>query len=200
MQTWQEATEWERNWHGNCANSYDEETKQIKYAPLMGLKWVGTHERSYNLFLNGKSVLDIGGGPYSLLLKVADLHKSQRLYVVDPCDYPGWVNERYLDSRIVPIKSKGEDFITDIIFDECWIYNCLQHVDTPEKVIQTAKRYSKIIRIFEWLEVPISEGHIHTLHEAELNKWLGGEGKVTMFDDGYFKTPQYYGVFKGDHY
>jgi len=35
---WQDDNEWERNWWGNCINTYWEETKQCIYASKMGLK------------------------------------------------------------------------------------------------------------------------------------------------------------------
>lgn len=34
---WAQAQEWERDWHGNCANSFHEEQKQYVYAQRMGL-------------------------------------------------------------------------------------------------------------------------------------------------------------------
>ena len=36
-QTWKEANEWERQWHDNCLNSFQEELKQIEYMKRMGI-------------------------------------------------------------------------------------------------------------------------------------------------------------------
>ena len=35
---WGEATVWEKNWWGNCCNTFGEEFKQLAYADKMGLK------------------------------------------------------------------------------------------------------------------------------------------------------------------
>src|SRR5439155_19676593 len=43
IMTWTEANKWECEWHGDCANSYNEETKQFIYAKLMGLDTYATN-------------------------------------------------------------------------------------------------------------------------------------------------------------
>jgi hypothetical protein len=62
------------------------------------------------------------------------------------------------------------------------------------------RSYSKIIRIFEWIDEPISIGHPQLLTEEKLNKWLGGVGKVERLDESGCHGMAYYGVFLGDHY
>ena len=91
---WKKAQEWEADWHGNCINSLNEEQKQIVYAEKMGLTLSPTPKTPYNFDLNGKSILDIGGGAYSLLLKCVNFTDS---YVADPLvnRYPEWVIRRY---------------------------------------------------------------------------------------------------------
>ena len=81
------------------------------------------------------------------------------------------------------------------IFDECWIYNVLQHCDVPRKIIQNARKASKLIRIFEWIETGTNEGHIHDLTEKDLNKWLKGEGKVEQLNESGCVGQAYYGIF-----
>jgi len=66
---WQQAQEWEFGWWGNCVNTYGEETKQLLYAARMGLTAFHDGKSPFNFDLGGASVLDIGGGPSSLLLK-----------------------------------------------------------------------------------------------------------------------------------
>lgn len=164
----------------------------------MGLQfeWEGPGPR---IDLKGKSVLDIGGGPVSMLLKTKN---KGTCYVIDPCDYPDWVKRRYLELDIQYDRRGGEDIPYDSNnhFDEIWIYNCLQHTVDPKKIIKNAKRVGKIIRIFEWIDEPASIGHPHTLTEKNLNKWLGGEGKVTMLNESGCVGKAYSGIFKGDHY
>ena len=74
------------------------------------------------------------------------------------------------------------------------------HREDTKKIIDNALKCSKVIRIFEWVEEPISDGHIHTLHEKELNKWLGGYGKTERLNENGCVGLAYYGIFKGDLY
>lgn len=195
--------DWEKNWWGNCCNTYGEETKQLLYAQKMGLQFYHNGKSPYFINMQGKSVLDIGGGPCSLLLKCENVDRG---VVVDPCDYPNWVKSRYVEAGIDVLNIKAEDFcdvpigIVLPIFDEVWIYNCLQHVENPKKVIENAKKLSKIIRIFEWVDNGVSEGHPNDLKEEELNKWLGGIGKVEYLNTKDCIGKCYYGVFIGDNY
>src|SRR4030042_2483273 len=119
--SWQEATEWERNWWGNCANTLGEEMKQLLYAEKMGLKMFHDGKSPFNIDMKGASVIDIGGGPCSLLLKCHNVRGT----VVDPCNYPKWVYLRYDKARIQVVINKAEEYHGGAV-DEIWIYNCLQ--------------------------------------------------------------------------
>lgn len=190
---WNKAQKFEASWWDSCVNTLGEEMKQFEYANRMGLKFSRRHGKMI-IEMEGKSVLDIGSGPVSLLLKVVN---SPKMYAVDPCEYPEWVYDRYVEANILPINSKGED-LDDMgeEFDEVWIYNCLQHVENPEKVIQNAKKHGKVIRIFEWIDLPVHEGHIHELKADKLDEWLGGTGRVAELNSNGCIGKAYFGVFK----
>ena len=189
---WQEANKWEANWWGDCVHTAYEEIKQTTYARLMGLDL----DRGN---LDGKSVLDIGGGPVSLLLKFKN---KGACVVVDPLPVPGWVITRYQEHNIEYANKKAEDYDPgpERVFDECWMYNCLQHVDDPFTIVKTMRKASRLIRVFEWVDMPISPGHIHTLREPILNMWLKGDGKPEFINENGCVGRCYYGIFKGDHY
>jgi len=193
---WKKEQLFEKNWWGNCCNTYGEEEKQLVYAQKMGLKLFHNNKSPYNFDMQGKVILDIGGGPCSLLLKCENVSGL----VVDPCDYPKWVDIRYKTAGITFEKLRGEDIDKKFAgkFDEIWIYNVLQHVDNPKKIIDNARDLGIIIRIFEWIENGISEGHPHNLTEKDLNNWLKGEGKVEQLDYPTLKGLCYYGIFKGN--
>jgi 2-polyprenyl-3-methyl-5-hydroxy-6-metoxy-1,4-benzoquinol methylase len=197
MQTWREAQEWEKQWHGNCVNSYNEETKQYIYARLMGLDVYKTNYFGQMAWDFGdKSILDVGCGPYSLLMK-----SNANLKVgIDPCSYPEWVRMRYEAANVTFIQVAGEEWETDEIFDEVLIYNCLQHTINPKKIIENVLACSKIVRIFEWVEQGVSDGHLHDLHANELDEWLGGSGKTEYINIGPCVGMAYWGIFKGRHY
>ena len=197
--TWNTAQEWELDWHGSCVNSFNEERKQLEYAELMGLKRSPTHKTPYTFDLHGKQILDVGSGPYSLLLKCRNFVGST---VTDPLmdKFPEWVRQRYKEHGLQTENVPGENIKIEGSYSEVWIYNVLEHTYNPEKIIKNAKAAGKIIRIFEWLDTPPNIGHPQVLRAEKLDKWLGGEGKVTEHKRGNTIAKSYSGVFKGDHY
>lgn len=198
MQTWEEAQKWEAEWHDTCINSYNEETKQYIYTRFMGLdEYKVNYYGQIGWDFGEKSVLDVGCGPYSILMK----SKGKVKHGIDPCDYPQWVYERYKCADVLLHKIPAEDFTSpSIIYDEALIYNCLQHVIDPKKIIDNVLACSKLVRIFEWVDNGISDGHLHDLHADELDEWLGGTGKSNYIEIGPCVGKAYWGVFKGKHY
>lgn len=196
---WKKDQEFEKEWWGDCVNTLGEEVKQIKYAELMGLKFFHNGKSPYNIDAENKTILDIGGGAVSLLLKCTNLKQG---IVLDPCNYPDWIINRYFLKNIIFIKSPAEDSLSLIRtfpkIDEVWIYNVLQHVENVEKVTKNAKSVSKIIRIFEWIDTGISIGHPNNLTEELLNNLLNGYGKVVRLHEPQLKGKTYSGIFKGD--
>lgn len=190
---WNQAQKFEKGWWDSCANTLGEEIKHFEYANRMGLKFT-VKRGKYVIDVEGKTILDIGAGPVSMLLKVIN---SPKMYAVDPCEYPEWVYDRYIEANIMPINSAGEE-VDDIgeVFDEVWIYNCLQHVQNPEKVIKNARKAGKTVRIFEWVDLPAHEGHPHELKADDLDKWLGGIGRVEELNSNGCIGKAYFGVFK----
>lgn len=193
MATISDPLEQERSWWGHCANTFHEEQKQLVYASRMGLlaDWGGAHPPTFDM--GDRSVVDIGGGPVSLLLKAARLNEAR---VVDPVDYPDWVVQRYTHCGIDYQRTRGEDFTEAAAFDEAWIYNVLQHVEDPELVCAHALE-AGIVRVFEWIEIEAYDMHPHCLHEHELNGWLGGRGFVAHIHEDGAHGLAYYGVFTG---
>lgn len=198
MMDWKEAQKWEADWHSRIGtNTFNEERKQFVYAKKMGIEIYSTPETPYNVKNYGR-ILDLGGGETSLLLKVEN---PLACVVVDPCDYPYWITERYNYKGIKLVKQKGEDLDKSLgIFNNCWIYNCLQHVENPQLIIKNALEVCEELRIFEWIDLPICEGHIQVLTEKDLNKWLGGQGKVEFINEDGCNGKCYYGIFKGKNY
>ncbi len=194
MSDWHDATEFEKDWWDTCQNTYGEEEKQMTYAQKMGLRFSHNNKSPYNIDVKNKSILDIGGGPSSLLLKTVNLNFGT---VVDPCDYPNWVAERYITAGIDYMKMKAEKITFEKlpIHSEVWIYNVLQHTEDPQLIITNARRLGLIIRIFEWIEQGVSPGHPQDLKEEKLNEWLHGEGKVEILDMPTLKGKAYYGIF-----
>ncbi len=162
----------ESNYWGDCCNTFDEDQKHYVYARYMGLD-----RKGYSFDVHGKSIIDIGGGPTSMLLKTINLKAG---LVVDPLKYPDWTYARYEAKKIDSLVMRGEDFIDNDKFDEAWIYNCLQHTDDPQLIISNALTTAKTLRIFEWINVPAHDGHPIELTKEKLDQWIGKEGKIVQ--------------------
>lgn len=197
MSDWITDQKWEQEWWDGCFNSYDEETKQIAFARQMGIRFTPDEKRHHRINLSGMNVVDIGGGPASLLLKSFG---AESLCVIDPCDYPEWVRARYQAKGIVWIRIRAEDINISQRADEVWIYNCLQHVESPAKVLANAYAISKVIRICEPVWTRITPGHPQTFTPEWLDAHLLGHGKVENVQDGVINGFMYFGVFKGIHF
>jgi hypothetical protein len=170
----------EKSFWGTCQNTFDEESKQIVYAKYMELN---VDEHTVIRGVEGKRILDIGGGPSSMLLKTS---KPSRAKVIDPLKYPTWVYHRYDEANIEWEIQYGEEIKEpDNSFDEVWIYNVLQHVTSPELIIQNAKRIAPKIRMFEWINIPAYPGHPQELTKERLDKALGVNGKTSVWKNTY---------------
>lgn len=178
--------EFERDYWGDCCNTFDEDQKHYVYARLMGLQ-----QQHYSFDVHNKNILDIGGGPSSILLKTTNLMSGK---VVDPIVYPQWTLMRYNHKNIAVQVGPGED-VNETGWDEVWIYNCMQHAIDPEKIIHNALNAAPVLRIFEWIDVPAHDGHPHELTEASLNKWIGKKGNVVQLAESGCFGKAYYGVF-----
>lgn len=167
---WVEPQHFEAGWWGDCANTLGEQFKHPTYARMMGTPFTNDGGR-YVIDKRGQSILDIGGGPTSMLLCTW----ADRRTVVDPCPYPQWTRDRYEAAGIELVGSCGEDFVADQVYDEAWCYNVLQHVRDPREVIANMRRSARLIRMFEWVNEPPHEGHPHELKSVELAEWGGFE-------------------------
>ena len=178
----------ESEYWGDCCNTFDEDQKHYVYGRFMGLDRVG-----YSFDVYGRSIIDIGGGPTSMLLKTKNLGRG---LVVDPLLYPDWTYDRYAAKKIECLVFRGEDVVEEG-FDEAWIYNCLQHVESVERIINNAKRAAPVLRLFEWINIPPHDGHPFMLTKDMLDGLIAlpGSGTVTLRESGCYGKA-YYGVFK----
>lgn len=174
-------------------NQWVEMGRHYVYAEKMGM-W-----RENFWFRCDRRVVDIGGGPCSMLLQTWKRHDM--CVVVDPCHYPQWVSDRYEHYKLLYWRGRGEDMVDDFahekqspIFGEAWIYNVLQHVDDPEKVVRNALAIAKTVRVFEWINIQPYEGHPHMLTKANLDAWLGVDGQT-----GIINEPQW-AMVGGEYY
>lgn len=147
---WKEAQAYELDW---WLNAVDQHNWEMSKADLVA-GFLRVSEGRLN-----KDVIDIGSGPFSILQRLP-VHSGTAL---DPLNF-GPLEDGYQRLGIRRLIKQAEDLSPeDGHWDEAWIYNCLQHVESPQKVLTAARAVADLIRIFEWIQVDPYEGHLHKL-------------------------------------
>lgn len=148
---WASAQKWERSWWLTARHMHAiEQAKNGTVAKLLLIDG-GTPYRT---------VIDIGCGPLSLLLRVPTARGSVAL---DPLVFDD-LEAAYEARGVRRLVKCGEDLTpADGHWDEAWIYNCLQHVKSPDAVLRAAMAVADTVRIFEWTHLPPYEGHLWEL-------------------------------------
>ena len=119
------------------------------------------------------SVLEIGAGPQGLVTRYGG---GARKVAVEPmplafADVDGYARAGATLCQM-PIErwhalNEGEHF------QEVWMTNVLQHVINPALVLWIATAHAlERIRIFEWVDEPISTVHLHSLRATEIDEGL----------------------------
>lgn len=202
---WNETQKHEADYWGNCMGlrAWGEFAKQEMYAREMRL-WDDFGDNG-ELLMQGRSVLDVGGGPVSMTLRCVG---ATRLVVVDPCVWPASVHRRYQKYGIHFVRKPCEELDTVFTdgdqFDEVWIYNVLQHVQDPEKIVRNAlNRLDPVggrLRIFEWCYIPADECHPHVLTPDGLMNWLAGarieQVRIPRLKEFWSDATAFCGVFR----
>jgi glycosyltransferase involved in cell wall biosynthesis/SAM-dependent methyltransferase len=171
---WENAAKFESEWWGLEPNAnWDEEVKKHKtYAKLMDLP--GDFDLK-----KPTTILDIGCGPTSMLLEFN--RHGARAIGVDPIPVTDKTKLRYNNDNIVLINDKAEKIKNAFPpkrFDEVWIYNCLQHTEDPNKILENATKVGNLIRVFEWINMPPCPGHPQTLTEEMFAKAFDGWKRI----------------------
>lgn len=162
-----------------------EQLKQLTYAPLLGINFEHDGNSPYVINKPGQSIIDIGGGPVSLLLKTTAITKT----VIDPCDYPTWVRGRYKQNNVYWIKDVAEIYQPELAetADEVWLYNVLQHTTDPQQIFTNILAYLKpggVFRFVDWVETGTNVAHPISLTADDINRSMLAAG----FTDVTVKT------------
>lgn len=159
---WEVAQQRERDWWGTEPNPrwQEEIGKQQTYARLMGLP--------HDLNMGSKTILDVGCGPVSMLLRATHGGAAG----VDPLLMSEETKAKFAQAGVALYHAKAEDFKPPKRFDEAWMYNCLQHVDEPNKVMGMLLQSAGSVRIFEWIDMTPDPSHPHTLRVEQFERWI----------------------------
>lgn len=180
---WAADQQWERNWWGlDWAPHWDDEIKkQDGYFRLIGFP--------DNRDFGTKRILDVGGGPISILQRSNHGSPNGWSRSVDPIEVSDATRKRYQEAEVEFLNIKAEGmpapgFLTQegvtaeaVVFDEIWMYNLLQHTDDPHEIMRRMIACSKpgtVFRIFEWIDLGICPGHPQNLTEEMFAQHFGG--------------------------
>lgn len=146
---WAIAQQCERDWWRAADRTGQVSQSAPWYAELLGIARAS---------INGRSVLDLGGGPFPIGL-VLDLPLAQ-LTIVDPL---ATLMSSVTLPDVVRVAMPAEEYAGPTC-DEVWGYNVLQHVIDPAAVLNTAKYHARrVIRWFDWVDTAIYPVHPHTI-------------------------------------
>jgi hypothetical protein len=145
--------------------------------------------------LKGESVVDLCGGPSSLLLRCKNFSKA---IVVDPGDFPDYIANRYKAKGIDWVKMPAEEFVYDKTYDNIFLYNALPHVFDAKLIVENAKKFSRKIRVCESIHAGTDDQHFYDLSQEFLEYLFEQKGIVKdMFEPA--PSPRglhFFGVFK----
>jgi hypothetical protein len=99
--------------------------------------------------------------------------------VVDPLEIPNWADARYrlADIRYVNTTAESTRELNQVNpLDEIWMYNVLQHVQDPERVVRRIRATGAHARLFDWVDTVVNVLHPHSISSSKLNEWIGALG------------------------
>ena len=106
--------------------------------------------------MKGKSIIEVGPADYPALEYCWNYSTS---YIIEPL--PGNVLVNLIRRRPIELIAQKAESVEFPKCDEVWLFNVLQHVQCPRKIINNAKQAAKIIRFFEPVNYPVDKMHLH---------------------------------------
>lgn len=114
--------------------------------------------------LRGKNIVEIGPADFPGLAYCSNLGANCLIIEPMPSDHL-----KMFELRIS--NEMAEDAVYEA--DEVWLFNVLQHVIDPYKIVERAKEQSKVIRFFEPINYGINECHPWNLTMQMFKGWFG---------------------------
>jgi len=164
LERWHEAQEGERRFHNN-------------------------HNQS---FVSMRTMYESSYKQYFAYVEIDTDLKGKRILEIGCADIPAlYFCSNYIDSAIIePLPSKTLDWIAghmditiyrepaetlelDEQYDEIWLFNVLQHVIDPDKIVSNCKEWAHRIRYFEPIDTAINEVHPHSFTLEQYKAWFG---------------------------
>ena len=169
--------------------------KFVKHSRTAYLKYVGYTGLTNGFDMVGRSIVEIGPSKVPGLYFCTNISHS---YMIEPLVFED--SAKALSSR------KDLSFIRDPAetcefpkADEAWLFNVLQHVIDPIKIIERCKENVKVIRFFEPIDTGCDLAHPHTFNfdffarhfgQDNVKYFIGGSG-----GQGFHGNNCAYGVY-----
>lgn len=118
--------------------------------------------------LQNKNIVEIGPADFPALAYC--INRGNSCFIIEPMP-----SEHLKRFSIFILAMMAEDAIYEA--DEVWLFNVLQHVVDPYKIVERAKAQSKVIRFFEPINYGTNECHPWNLTMAMFKEWFGDSVK-----------------------
>lgn len=185
QERWKDAQIGEKQFHDMepLESSYENYKNSYKYY----FKYLGIDTN-----LDGKTIIEIGPAKFAGLLYCENYELS---YIVEPTLYDG-LDPYYEGKNLEFIRELYEDCDSPMV-DEVWIMNLMQHVKDPEALINKAKKFAKVIRFFEPIDLAINREHPFTFSESDFRRYFGDCVKTytSIGEPGFHGAKCVYGVY-----
>lgn len=144
------------------------------------------------------SVLELGAGPMPMLLSI---RSSGLRIAVDPMDPEAVDRDRMRIAHVEFVQAPAETWRHPEQFDVVLLCNVLQHVQSTAEVMETAVHHSKRdLYVFEWVNEPVSEVHLHVITPVTVERHIPPEFKRVHSTSGIHETAQYRQAFYAAHW
>lgn len=144
--------------------------------------------------LKGKSVIEIGPGRIAALLFCENYSDG---CIIEPTHYEG-ISHLYDRKNLRVVQNLVESCVLHEV-DEVWIFNVLQHVQDPDKLIAKCKSAAKVIRFFEPVDLPTNNEHPFSFSMDDFRGYFGDcvkEYEAGQGIEGFHGARCAYGVWK----
>lgn len=153
---WRAAQEAERRFHNE---TFEQGLQHYRESYAQYFKHLGI---DYDL--KGKNIVEIGPADFPALAYCHNLGKD--CLIIEPMP-----SEHLKRFNIPIITDLAED--AEYTADEVWLFNVLQHVIDPGKIIERAKKQASVIRFFEPINYGTDDCHLWNLTFDMFKEWFG---------------------------
>lgn len=151
---WLKAQEAERRFHNE---DFEAGLKHYAESYKQYFKWLGIESVGH------KVIVEIGPADFPALGYIAH---GQGSTIIEP------MPSEHLRRFNIPIITECAEDVY-YLADEVWLFNVLQHVIYPYKIVERAKAQARCIRFFEPIDYGIDQCHPWNLTEAMFKEWFG---------------------------